>query len=328
MSDPKKIAVIGAGIAGLSLARSLHGLADVTIFEKSRGVGGRMATRHADGIAFDHGAQYFTIRDPAFHAALEPAIELGVVEAWSGIIGLSPSGARGIVDEGHRWPRFVGVPSMTALPKWLSRGLDIRLGVKIISVEGSAKHWILKTESQRVGPFDWVITASPAPQSLALMPESFSEIGRMASSKMNACFTLMLRPRSFKLGRHCAIRYDDEVIALISEGPSRPQRSSLPSLVVHSHNEWADRHVDDALENVQAIMFDRIAELLPDISKDILSCDIHRWRFANVETPSEGELLVDFENGLAACGDWTIGNRVEAGFLSAVALSEAIGERL
>jgi predicted NAD/FAD-dependent oxidoreductase len=328
MPHPKKIAVIGAGIAGLSLARSLQGLADVTVFEKSRGVGGRMATRRAGEIAFDHGAQYFTIRDPAFHAALEPAIELGVVETWSGMIGSFLSGPKITVDEGNRWPRFVGVPSMTAVPKWLSRGLEIRLSANIVSIEGSAKHWTLKTQSERIGPFDWVVTSCPAPQALALMPKNFSKIGQMASSKMNACFTLMLRLRSFKFGRYCAIRYDDEVIALASDGTSRPQRSPLPSLVVQSQNEWADLHVDDALENVQALMLDRLGKLSPDISEQILSCDIHRWRFANVQTPCKDELFVDFENGLAACGDWTIGNRVEAAFLSASKLSEAMGGKL
>jgi predicted NAD/FAD-dependent oxidoreductase len=74
MSERRKIAVVGAGIAGLALARSLHDIADVTVFEKSRGVGGRMATRRAGAVGFDHGAQYFTVRDDAFRRMLEPAI--------------------------------------------------------------------------------------------------------------------------------------------------------------------------------------------------------------------------------------------------------------
>lgn len=328
MSDRKKIAVIGAGIAGLTFARSLHGLAEVTIFEKSRGVGGRMATRRAGEITFDHGAQYFTVRDPSFHAMLEPALELGFVETWSGTIGSSSMGSASIIDESDRSPRFVGVPSMTALPKWMSHGLDIRLNARIDAVEGGPSNWILATGYERAGPFDWVVAACPAPQAMALMPANYSGFRPAASAKMNACFTLMLTHQSRALQRHCAVRYDDEVIAWVADCTSRPQRSPLPTLVVHSQNHWADRNVDDDLEIVRTAMLDSLAKLLPGLPDEVLSADIHRWKFANVQTASESDVLLDFENGLAACGDWTIGNRVEAAFLSAVRLSKAIGERL
>jgi predicted NAD/FAD-dependent oxidoreductase len=62
----KRIAIIGAGMSGLTLANRLSKIAEVVLFEKSRGVGGRMSTRQADPFTFDHGAQFFTVRDKRF----------------------------------------------------------------------------------------------------------------------------------------------------------------------------------------------------------------------------------------------------------------------
>ena len=60
-----KIAIIGAGIAGLTCAHMLKKYNPI-IFEKSRGIGGRLATRYSDQYQFDHGAQYFTVKDKEF----------------------------------------------------------------------------------------------------------------------------------------------------------------------------------------------------------------------------------------------------------------------
>ncbi len=67
----KRIAVIGAGLAGIAAARGLTDRnGQVTVFEKSRGYGGRCATKRWEGHVVDHGAQYFTMRDERFHQAI------------------------------------------------------------------------------------------------------------------------------------------------------------------------------------------------------------------------------------------------------------------
>jgi heterodisulfide reductase subunit A-like polyferredoxin len=80
MNGRKRIGVIGAGIAGLTVAKAISNLSKVRIFEKSHGVGGRMATLWIDAVPFDHGAQYFTIMDARFHDALKTALATGIVE--------------------------------------------------------------------------------------------------------------------------------------------------------------------------------------------------------------------------------------------------------
>ena len=83
MNPPLHYAVIGAGIAGLSCARALAASGvHVTVFDKSRGSGGRMSTRRGEGWACDHGAQYFTARDPLFQAELARWQAAGVAARW------------------------------------------------------------------------------------------------------------------------------------------------------------------------------------------------------------------------------------------------------
>ena len=98
----KQIAVIGAGIAGLAAAQRLKKPElGITLFEKSRGLGGRMATRRVEDLQFDHGAQYFTAKGPRFSAMVMQWGEDGHADEWF-------DGA------------FVGSPGMAALPApWL-----------------------------------------------------------------------------------------------------------------------------------------------------------------------------------------------------------------
>ena len=82
MTNPQHIAIVGAGIAGIACARTLVQAGhQVTLFEKSATVGGRMATRDTPFGSFDYGAQYFTARDARFIRALQTAP--GVCKPWS-----------------------------------------------------------------------------------------------------------------------------------------------------------------------------------------------------------------------------------------------------
>ncbi len=59
MKSPQRIAVIGAGIAGLTCAHELRQAGfEVVVFERESYVGGRMSTREKDGFLFDLGANH------------------------------------------------------------------------------------------------------------------------------------------------------------------------------------------------------------------------------------------------------------------------------
>ena len=320
-----KIAVIGAGMAGLTVARALSSFADISVFEKSRGVGGRMATRRMDEVAFDHGAQYFTIRNDRFYDSLKAAQADGVVQSWNGEV--ASLGGDGL-SQGVRpaTPRYVGVPSMNALPNTMSIGLDIRVDAQVAKISGEPGRWFLHIADRREGPFDWVVATAPAPQSSAVLPSRFAHHGALDVVEMNPCFTLMIRLDHDDGIPFAAARIDDPVIDWISRNNTKPVRLEAPCLVVNSNSMWADANIDKPLDTIRQEMIEAVRRYLPLAPSEDDAVMIHRWRYANVQRPAGSAYLLDRASQLAACGDWCIGGRVEAAYLSGAGLADALHE--
>ena len=206
MTKSKHIAIVGAGIAGISCARTLVQAGHrVTVFEKSRGVGGRMSTRNSPFGTFDHGAQYFTVRDPRFAQAIETAP--GVCRPWSATT-VRVLDARGMVAAAaleHRESHWVAKPGMNALAKaWAAPIAEhIHLDTRVDRVERDTlnKHqWQLRTEGGSAsvavhGAFDAVVLAIPHPQAQALlqaMPHGGTFAKAINKVTVLPCWTLML----------------------------------------------------------------------------------------------------------------------------------------
>jgi len=148
------IAVVGAGIAGLLLARALKDRGeDVVVLEKSRGLGGRLATKRVDAAVFDTGAQYFTAKSERFVGLVAGWAAHGVVAPWPGA-------------SAHRW---IAQPSMNALGKYLAQGLDVRRESKVLKVQREFGGWKLTIENQEAMPAGRLALTAPLPQSLALL---------------------------------------------------------------------------------------------------------------------------------------------------------------
>ncbi|PYE44006.1 hypothetical protein DFI02_103159 [Rhizobium sp. PP-F2F-G20b] len=322
MSDPKRVAIIGAGMAGLTLARALAGHATVRIFEKSKGIGGRMATRRIEDISFDHGAQYFTVRDPRFRDMLDAAAADGAVERWNRDIVLLPAAPQN--DPRAKDARYVGKPGMNALPKWMARDCDITFNAEMSSISGTPGNWTVTTKAGEDGPFDWIVATAPAPQSAALLPPAFAHHAALHTTGMNACFTLMMTLHPGAATPFAAARLDDPVINWISRNDTKPGRDDAPCLVVNAGPEWSDRHVEAPLESLRAQMLEAVRRYIPLEAAEAESAVIKRWRYANVARPAGQPFLLDREQQLASCGDWCIAGRVEAAFQSASQLADAL----
>lgn len=311
------IAIIGAGLAGLHLASQLSSAHTVTVFEKARGPGGRMSTRRAAPYAFDHGAQYFTAATPAFRDFLAPFLDDGTVAAWPNAIELT--GGAVVSDK----PKFVAAPGMNAICKSLAAELDVRASARIEALQRARDGWYLQIASgEAAGPFDWVISTAPAPQTAALMPEEFGPRERLAEVEMLGCFTLMLGFETPPAISWSARKIGNSPVGWMAVNSEKPGREGVVSLVIQANNTWAEAHLEDDPESVISTLLDAASEYTDQELSTAPHQVLHRWRYAATRTPAGEAFLKDEALQLAACGDWCLGSKVEAAFLSADALAK------
>ena len=319
-----KIAIIGSGLAGMTAASELAPHHDVTVFEKSRGASGRMCTRRRkdeDGTAyaFDHGAQYFTIRGEAFRQKLTPLMEAGIVKPWETPMVTMTS-------DGQTSPRqhaaYVACPGMTALAKAIGQDIPILHELQISALHRQDGQWILTDQhDQTHGPFDLVVSAIPSHQAALLMPALAVNEG-IDQVKMMACFTVMLGfQHDLNLDWGGAF-IEDHPLGFIAVNSTKPDRGSTPCLVVQANNKWAEPRIEEDPEIIEAQMHDMIRSLTGIEPKEATLTSFHRWRYAATKTPLGRSHILDQDQGLAMIGDWCLKGRVEAAFDSGLALAQ------
>ncbi|WP_462321946.1 NAD(P)-binding protein [Halochromatium sp.] len=328
-----RIAVIGAGLSGLAAARALADQRhQVSLFEKSRGCGGRAATRRAvrpDGqtLGFDHGAQYFTARDPRFQRRLHAWAERGLVAPWDARIGAF-DGVE-IAPAGQDATRWVGVPRMNALGRALAEGLELRLETRVLPPRWCRGRWQLGDEAgQDLGRFDRVVVSAPAPQSAELLMDAPELAAQAACVEYTACWTLMLEfdapvPLAFD-----GIFVNQGPLRWVARDCSKPGRLAPAedgeSWVLHAQPGWTRKHLNDNREQVEAAMIDAFALLAPAPLPTVSWRQSHSWLYSLVESPLESGCLWDPSLGIGACGDWCNGARIEGAWLSGEALAGRI----
>lgn len=315
----KSIAIIGSGLAGITAAYHLRDKANVTLFEKSRGVGGRLATRYADPYQFDHGAQFFTVRTEAFKEFIAPLIEQKIITPWMArfveITGVTITSQRQWDDSPIH---YVGTPRMNAVCKTLAKPLNVALSTRVDGIQKAGDKWQLTgEEAQTLGEFDWVISSAPAAQTEMLLPKEFAAMERIKATKMKGCYALMLGfEQPLELPWDAALVKQAD-ISWMSVNSSKPARQTGFSLQVLATNDWAEAHMEDDDTAVTSHLLQEVAKVIGQPVDHAKHTVLHRWRYANIAKQSGEAALVDVDNQLAACGDWCIQGRVESAFTSA-----------
>lgn len=302
----KRVAVIGAGMAGLAAARLLReaGLACV-LFDKSRGLGGRMATRRIGALAFDHGAQYFTARGPRFSALVEDWRKDGVAARW--------------FDEA-----IVGAPGMTAPARAMAQGFETVLGFEAKSLKREPSGWSLHAADASHGSFDAVIVATPAPQAIPILATGGVSFPALAKARYAPCLALMLAFDGAVAFEGESLRSDAGPIAWIARNSSKPDRAGdAQTFVVHAGPEWSLAHLEETPEAILAKLSPLALEMIGASAAPVYAA-AHRWRYALVQEAAGAPCFFDEQAGLGACGDYCIGPRVEAAFDSGEAMARKL----
>lgn len=334
-SATPSIVVVGAGLSGLACARALvengHG---VKVFDKARGVGGRMSTRRADDLRYDHGAQYFTARAPEFADAVKAWVAEGVVAAWPGTITTLENRAT-LGDDGERKgrpvERFVGVPGMSAICKHLAADLDIGLATRVAPFAREGDQWRLRSEAgDDLGVHDVVVVSAPPAQTAALLASAAPTwSARVADTPMAPCWAVMV---SFE--ERLPVPFDGAFVhgsplSWVARNGSKPGRPDQESWVLHGSPSWSSEHVEDAPEQAARQLLDAFWRALAPAgvaARTAAHCVAHRWRYALPTAPVPEVCLADAALGLVLCGDWCGGPRVEGAFLSGRAAAARVLE--
>jgi predicted NAD/FAD-dependent oxidoreductase len=337
------VAVIGVGLAGAACAASLkrNGL-DVTLFDKSRGLGGRMATRRlrwsaqpgADDVAelhaeVDHGAQYFVARHPRFRVAMQRAASAGVLVRWQPLVH-------------GRWTSeaergFVPVPDMPALCRHLVDGMPLQLEHAVQRLHRQADGWqLVLAEGGCAGPFDLVVLALPPAQAAVLLAGHHDMwADALAEVRMQPCWTLMAVTDDVDWPWDAA-EPDRGPLAWVARNDRKPGRRACQgraTWVAQATAAWSSAHLEEDTQVVAAALRGALQALLP-ATRPVrwFASVVHRWRYAVPVAPAAGaapatreaECRWDPALGIGVCGDHLAGGGVEAAWRSGDELADAV----
>lgn len=341
------IAIIGAGIAGLVCAQQLKQVGySVTVVEKSRGLGGRVATRRLNGTCADHGTCYLKPKGEILEKFVQMLANDHILEVWTDTVyELSTNNNSHQPVAKQTSPCYVAPAGMSTIAKSLAKDLDILLNQKVTEItQTTDKRWCLTLESgnQEITASALVI-AIPAPQALTLLQpldknvlnnlpgEDF--LTQLKSVEFSPSISIMAGySNDLPLPQWKALNFtDDSILAWMGLDSSKRLQPQQPHFVIQSSARFAQLHLDTQdLQPVGQEMLKHAANSLsfPELENPQW-LQVHRWRYAFPINPLQQACLpANTSSPLVCCGDWCGGNLVEGAMSSGIAAAVEINRQL
>jgi renalase len=295
-AETKDVVVIGAGLSGLACARALAGRGVSTvIYERSRGLGGRCATRRVAGQPVDHGAAFVHGSDGEFLAVARSVPPDQIVEGWPRIIeGTGPPCLpRAFAPLEHR---LAYVDGLTTLPKSLARGLDVRLKSRVESVTPARGGWTVEADTGATTFSPVIVLAVPPRTSLKLLAPLAGE-GRDAEAigalvgmiGTQACLTVLAGYPAGEGRPAWDVAYpeDSASVQVISHDSAKRTAPEFVVLVIQARPCWSMMHIDAAETDWTEELVAETARIAGGWAKRPAWVQAHRWRFARADRGSE-----------------------------------------
>jgi predicted NAD/FAD-dependent oxidoreductase len=317
--------VVGAGISGLLAADALQREGwDVTVLEKSRGVGGRMATRRIGRGTFDHGAQFFTVRGDRFAGLVDGWLAADAAAEWT----------RGFADakgwpneDGH--PRYRGASGMTSVPEHIAREIDVRTGEGVVRVDARGDGWEVASESGSRFDASALVLALPVPQALQIASSGDYRLQESARRRLEAvsydpCLALMVSldgPTS--VPEPGGMQIKGEPLDWICDN-QRKGISEVPAITIHAGPGWSRSHFEveeaEIMKQLIPLAGDRLGT---DLASSVVESSLARWRYSWVANAHpEPFLAASVDPPLLFCGDAFGQPKVEGAALSGLAAAD------
>lgn len=316
------VLIIGAGLAGLSAANDLHqaGL-NVLVVDKGRGLGGRLAGRRIGDATFDHGAQFMTARDTRFKASVAEWIEAGVAEEWYSSYPGHPNG--------H--PRYRGVPTMTAVAKYLATDMNVMRTTRVDSIAQDHQHWSAVLDNGDSINAKALLITSPVPQTIDLLASGNVQIpadkqARLDRIDYEACIAVMaVLDGPTAIAAPGATAFDQGPIGWISDNLQKGV-SKIPAVTIHGSGAFSAEHYNEDKIQVGQTLIDAAAPYLG--AAQVTEYQVHGWRYSKptVVDPEACMLLSEATDlpPLALAGDAFAGPRFEGAVLSGWAAAKSL----
>lgn len=321
----KNCLIIGAGISGLLAAHRLksHGI-EVTLIDKGRQAGGRLATRVINKAVFDHGAQFITTREKFFRELVESWMDRGVAKPWyKGPLGNM---------------RYVGASGMSAVGKHLAKGLKIHQSERVSYIHFEKDQWQVTTvphgeEETKHYQTDFLILTAPIPQSLTLVKNSNIEIDydeeeELEKVRYTKCITVLAKLNGpAGLPQPGAMDLNLDVLRWLGDNSYKGISPIEGSLTINSSPKFAQAHWDSPDEVRIPLM---LSAARPFIRSEVLEATAHRWGYSEPlhiykeKHPFRKPFFVDGLHRLGMCGDGFAGGRLEAAAMSGKALADEL----
>ena len=269
-----RVVVVGAGIAGLMAAQSLvkHGH-DVVVVDKGRSPGGRLATRRIDDATLDHGAQFFTVRDPLFKSHVEKWIASGVVTEWC-------RGFDSATQNNDGFPRYRGVRGMTDIAKHLANGLDVRCNTLAFSIApGTTSKWQLNIDDGSALNADALIVTCPLPQTYALLVTADIELpdSMMRTEYDRTICLLAVLNQSSAVVSPGGLQNPDETFSFVADNAVKGI-SSAAALTLHANPQFSLEHWDAPPQDVHDLLLKQAKPWIGDAT--VVTSQVKKWRLA------------------------------------------------
>lgn len=335
------IAVIGAGMSGLVCAQQLTQAGySVRVIDKSRGVGGRVATRRLFETKADHGACYLKPKGEVLQRLVNLLVEKDELEVWTNTVHQLEANSSSITSNIPSSLPYVAPSGMNAIAKFLTQGLEIVHNQRVNSISiNSQNQWCLNSESKEEFTASSVVIAIPAPQAVILLEPSAELLNHNFLEKLShvefypALTVIAGYADSLpQLPEWKAITFkDDSILGWIGLDSSKRKNPPQPHFVIHSSADFAQRYFESAdLQQVgQQILQNAASTLNLQWLNNPQWMQVHRWRYAFPKTPiKQSYLAAETPLPLVCCGDWCGGNLIESAMLSGIAAAEYINSKL
>ncbi len=306
--------IVGAGMAGLTAAAVLQvkGWA-VAVVDKGRGVGGRMATRRIGRSRFDHGAQFFTVRDARFRGAVARWESDNVVVPW-------------FSEDGH--VRYRALAGMNSLAKHLAKPFDARPETRVQSVEPVHDGWRAVTDTGFNFYANALLLTAPAPQSAAMLEACADRLpsglfDALQGIAFDPCFALLVTLEgASRIPAPGYVRLDQGPVEWIADNTQKGVSTGAAALTIHARADFSRQYLEAPQDDVARLLLEGAETWF---GGDVATWQLHRWRYSK---PVHGErppcLFTSQPAPLAIAGDAFGGSRLEGAFLSGFAAAERI----